>query len=207
MSFTFSFGILIVSYKNVGWGRMVMTSEPSLVRDVLTNRSGLYSVAKANAILEPVVGKYSVFVREGKDHGLARGQIKKPLGASALSEYRPWLVDLSQEYLRRIEDTPSALREEVRRFCMATMTRLCFGKSNGRLVDQAIKKIGPVLGVVPSTLAFVPALHQDLGPLSPVRYLNFRLSRFDALLVGEINEALRDNKRCLATHLGEVCNA
>lgn len=188
----------------IGWGRVIMTSDPDLVHDAFTNKQGNFSVAQANSILEPVVGKFSTFVREGESHKVARDQMRGPLSPATIQRNLNSLFEISQFYADKLEHNPNNLRVILRNYCMSAMLNACFGRYDERTTEHACRLIKPVLGVLPSLLTFVPALHQDRGPFSPVRYIKYRLSRFHALIEGLANEAVASERPCLATHIGNL---
>ena len=62
-----------------GHGTFVFAAAPGLIKEILTGDDDVLQAGKANAMLEPLVGRYSVLLLDGAPHLRQRRLLSPPL--------------------------------------------------------------------------------------------------------------------------------
>src|SRR5688572_5880369 len=83
-------------------GEHVMVSAPDLIKQIFTADPELMNAGKANAILEPLVGKHSVLLLDGAPHLRQRRLLSPPMRGERMHAYARLMADITAAELARM---------------------------------------------------------------------------------------------------------
>src|SRR5215470_8334345 len=79
-----------------GLGAFVLVAAPELIKQVFTGDADVLHAGKANAILEPVVGKSSVLLLDGAPHLRQRRLLSPPLRGDRMFRYAALMTEITE---------------------------------------------------------------------------------------------------------------
>jgi cytochrome P450 family 110 len=149
--------------------------------------------ASAQANMRPFVGEYSLFVLDGERHRRHRRLIGPPLRGERLHAYARLIGELTEAEVRSWpEGREFPIVASMRDLTLRLIVRAVFGIRADESTRRATELIHGLTSGPTALLAFIPALHRDLGPRSPWgRFLRLR-EQLSSLLADEIERARRD---------------
>lgn len=176
----------------VGDRNMVVVSAPDDIQAVFTG-GDLFLGGVANKNFARFAGPATLFALDGDQHQRHRRLLLPPFHGDRMRAYGPLLIEQVREELARwCPGRPFRLLEPLRRITMEGILRGVYGVEDpaGRV------RLGRALHLMTTRatalLAFLPALHVDLGPLSPWgRFVRARAG-VDRLLFEGIARARRE---------------
>src|SRR6185312_15061266 len=87
---------------------------------------------KANAVLEPVVGKHSVLLLDGKEHLRQRRLLLPPLHGERMQAYAALMAEIAAAEVARMPvGAPFALHPHMQRITLEVILRAVFGLDEG----------------------------------------------------------------------------
>ena len=178
-----------------GLGEIVMTAEPPLLREMLTqDEGGRYEApGEVNGILAPILGERSTILLGGAKHRRHRKLIMPAFHGERVRAYSETIVAATQRAFDRVADGQVfVVREAMQEITMDVILTAVFGLSQGARYDRIKSLVTAMLDMLASPLAssliFFPALQQDWGSWSPWGRFLQRRRELDALLFAEIAE-------------------
>jgi cytochrome P450 len=165
----------------------IFFSAPEDVRQIFQAPPDQLLVGEGNDVLEPFMGKGSLFLLDGERHAAQRRLMQPPFSSDRMRAYFQIMIDAVD---REIEGWP--LREPfpllpaMLRIALDIILRAVFGlREQGELARMRLEG-QEILRRAGHPVFLLPALQVDLGPLSPWgRVVRFR-ERFDAFLYAQI---------------------
>jgi cytochrome P450 len=175
----------------VGGRDYVLISRPEDVKSFFQMPSDAFASAQAN--MRPFVGEYSLFVLDGERHRRHRRLIGPALRGERLHSYARLIGELTEAEVRRWpEGKDFPIVAPMRDLTLRLIVRAVFGIREDETTSRAIELIQALTAGPTALLAFIPALHRDLGPRSPWgRFVRVR-EQLSVLLGAEIQRARRD---------------
>lgn len=70
------------------FGDIVVLADPTLIKEVLTGNSEVFSAGEANAVMGPVLGRHSLLMLDGSEHLRQRKLLLPPFHGEAIVRYR-----------------------------------------------------------------------------------------------------------------------
>ncbi len=178
--------------KFVGGRSLVVVSEPEVIQGVFAG-GDLYLAGAANKNFKRFAGPATLLALDGEQHRRHRRLLHPPFLGERMRAYGPLLVEeVRDEVARWRPNRPFRLLEPLRRITFEGLLRGMFGAED----VAARARLGAALHLLTvrttALLVFLPALHVDLGPLSPWgRFLRARAA-VDRLIYEAIAQARRD---------------
>src|SRR5689334_15162072 len=80
-----------------GFGDYVILAAPQFIKQVFTGDPDVLSAGKANEIIEPVVGRHSVLLLDGKEHLRQRRLLLPPLHGERMHAYARLMAELAAQ--------------------------------------------------------------------------------------------------------------
>ncbi|MBV8213270.1 MAG: cytochrome P450 [Verrucomicrobia bacterium] len=184
---------------NRKFGPLVFFSQPEALQVILTNDDAklFESPGTLNVALEMITGTQSVFGLSGDRHRRARQLLMPPFHGERMRSYGELIREIAEQVMREYGTArPFEAREPMQRISLRIILRAVFGLTDGPRYQELERLIGRLLdglsNPLNASLLFIPALRQDLGPLSPWgRFIRNR-QQIDDLIYQEIADRRRN---------------
>jgi len=168
-----------------GFGAFVMIAAPELIKQVFTGDPEQLHAGKANAMLEPVVGRNSVLLLDGKEHLRQRRLLLPPLHGERMQAYAGLMAQIAAAEVERMPiGERFAIHRHMQAITLQVILRAVFGLDEGAQMDELAALLVEFTKPPPSLLVFVPPSFQKYGdfPLSPYRAFLRRREKVDRAL-------------------------
>jgi cytochrome P450 len=168
-----------------GFGEFVMLAAPELIKQVFTGDPELLHAGKANAMLEPVVGRHSVLLLDGKEHLRQRRLLLPPLHGERMLAYAALMAEVAAGAVDRMPlGERFSLHPHMQEITLQVILRAVFGLDVGAGMDELAALLAEFMTPPPALLVFVPPayLHYADFPFSPYRRFLERRARVDQAL-------------------------
>ena len=171
------------------FGKSVLISDPTLIKDLFTTGSDL--VGRATNLGE-VLGPGSTFSLDGEEHRERRKLLVPPFHGKRMHSYE---AIIEEEVMREVAGWPDGVEFEtlpsMMRITLNAILRAVFG-AEGAAFDE-LRDTLPRAVEVGSRLALLPKLfRRDFGPRSPGGAMRRYRRRYDEIIDSLIAEARRD---------------
>jgi cytochrome P450 len=177
--------------KMPGFGSFVLVSAPELIKQAFTGDPEQLHAGKANAMLEPVVGRHSVLLLDGKEHLRQRRLLLPPLHGERMQTYAALMAEIAAHEVERMPvGQRFAIHPHMQRITLQVILRAVFGLDEGAQMDELAGLLEEFTRPPPSFLIFVPPKLLDYGdfPGSPYRTFLRRREKVDRALRQIIRE-------------------
>jgi cytochrome P450 len=152
-----------------GLGTFVLVGVPALIKEIFTGDAEVLQAGKANAILEPMVGRHSVLLLDGAPHLRKRRLLSPPLRGDRMHAYGPLMAEITGAELDRMPlGRPFALHAHMQSITLDVILRAVFGLEAGARMSELRALLVEMLEPPPAIMAFLPPRLLDF-PLSPYR--------------------------------------
>ncbi|WP_221643555.1 MULTISPECIES: cytochrome P450 [unclassified Nostoc] len=195
----------IFTARIVGFGdTVVFVNHPQTIQEILTNdRKKFAAVAEVNKIVEPLVGKHSVFLLEGAEHKQRRQLVMPGFHGERMRAYGQLISNLSEKVFSQVpKNLPFSARNTMQEISLQVILEAVFGMYEGERCQKLKHLLGSFLddfwSPLTSSLFFFSFLQQDLGTWSPWGNFLHRRQQIDELIYAEIAERLQQ------TDLGRI---
>lgn len=168
-----------------GFGAFVMVTAPELIKQVFTGDPEKLHAGKANAMLEPVVGRHSVLLLDGKAHLRQRRLLLPPLHGERMQAYAALMAEIAAAEVARMPlGARFSIHEHMQAITLQVILRAVFGLDEGAQMDELAALLVEFTRPPPSLMIFVPPAYLKYGdfPLSPYRTFLRRRDRVDRAL-------------------------
>ncbi|MSP60239.1 MAG: cytochrome P450 [Myxococcales bacterium] len=161
-----------------GLGTYVVVTAPELIKQVFTADPEALPAGEANAILEPVVGRNSVLLLDGKPHLRQRRLLLPPLHGERMQAYTQLMAEITDAALDEMPlGAPFSLHPHMQAITLKVILRAVFGLDESAERSGLERKLAEFLRPPPTITTFIPIKYLDF-PLSPYRTF---LARRDAV--------------------------
>lgn len=166
----------------IGLGEVVVVNDPALIREVLTDRRGVYRAGEANARLLGGIGPSSILVLDGPEHLRRRRLLLPPFHGEAVRGYAQRVTEIAAEEAARWPvGRPFALLPRMRAITLEVMLRAVIGVRDEQRRDRLRDVLQRVLRVNPLFMTLEvshPGLAESrLGRLLPLMRARRELDR------------------------------
>jgi cytochrome P450 len=168
-----------------GFGSFVMVSAPELIKQVFTGDPEQLHAGKANAMLEPVVGRHSVLLLDGKEHLRQRRLLLPPLHGERMQAYAALMAEIAAAQVERMPlGTRFSIHEHMQTITLQVILRAVFGLDEGAQMDELAALLVEFTRPPPALMIFVPPAYLKYGdfPFSPYRTFLRRRAKVDEAL-------------------------
>ena len=176
----------VFTVRYIGFGTGVYVADPTAIRELMTGDQSDLLAGEANSILEPVLGKHSVLVLDGREHLRQRKLLLPPFQGSRVAAFRATIREVAEREVARWQPGMRlVVRERMRTLTFEVICRAVFGVTDPARVARLRAALLAVIDTS-SILMAVPLIRTDLGRLSPGGRLARRLRAADELIYDEI---------------------
>ncbi len=165
----------------------VVVSDPELVKEVFSAGPDELHAGKANVVLKPFLGEYSLLMLDGAEHLRQRKLLLPPFHGERLATYGETMINSA---LATIAKWPTArsftMHEEFQEITLDIIIRTVFGVNDETRADEMARSMREMLNLAANPFLLIPKFQIDLGPLSPWGRFTRKLKKADALLYSEL---------------------
>jgi hypothetical integral membrane protein (TIGR02206 family) len=149
------------------FGKFVMVSSPTLIKQVFTGNPDVFLAGRANQDFEPLLGARSVFLLDGSEHVRHRRLLMPPFHRDRIRTYAEIMRDEAQLAIARMpKGNTFPMLSFTKDIALGILLRAVFGLEHGFARDRMSAALGRYLEPPSPFLPFLPKV--DL-PLSPYR--------------------------------------
>lgn len=173
--------------KIAGEGTWVMLADPEAIKQVFTGDPKVFHAGEGNAILEPLLGPYSLLVLDEKPHMSQRRLLLPPFHGERMQAYGETMAEIAAAEIERWPaETPYALRPRMQALTLEIILRTVFGVGDGESLGELRDALRAFLDLTTDPKQLLPAIL--VGPERIPRLPWFRraIERVDALIYAEI---------------------
>jgi cytochrome P450 len=183
----------IFTFRSIGFPRSVILSHPQAIQELFTADAKLFESGKANKILQPVLGDYSLILHDGDYHQQQRRLLTPPFHGERMKAYGEIICQITEQVISQWQlDKPFIARSSMQEISLRVILQAVFGLHEGTRYQQLSKLLSATTDVFnspfSSSLLFLPLLQQDFGSLSPWGQFLRRKQQINKLLNAEIQE-------------------
>jgi cytochrome P450 len=160
----------------------VVATAPAEIEAVLTDRER-FAGGEAAALIEPVVGRYSVILASGATHMRQRKRLLAPFHGDHVARWAQQLETLAADELEALPlGRPIAMRPVMQRITFGVICRIVFGMTDPAAIERFRLATATMMDPKTSPLLFFPTLMLRRGRLNPARTFLARRDAVDALI-------------------------
>jgi unspecific monooxygenase len=168
----------------------VFFSHPQAIEKIFTADPKQFGVT---SILRRTVGDNSLILLEGDRHQQQRQLLMPPFHGERMRAYGQLIFQIAEQLTSQwTKGSDITIRPFMQEISLQVILQAVFGLNQGERCQQLKPLLISLLNFTSSplifALAFIPALMQDFGPLSPGRHFIRRKQNIDRLLYAEIHE-------------------
>ena len=162
-----------------GLGTFVLCSAPALVKQIFTGDDDALLAGKANAIVEPIVGRHSVLLQDGPPHLRQRRLLSPPMRGERMHAYGGLIARITADELARMpRGRPFAIHAHLQAITLDVILRAVFGLDEQAARGELRARLVELLQPPPALMTFVPVRYLDF-PGSPYRTFLARREQVD----------------------------
>ncbi len=168
-----------------GLGDFVMLAAPDLIKQVFTADPDELHAGAANEILEPVVGRRSVLLLDGREHLRQRRLLLPPLHGERMQAYAALMAEIASAAVDRMPlGARFPLHPHMQWITLQVILRAVFGLDEGAQMDDLAALLVELMIPPPALLVFMPPRWQRYAdfPGSPYRTFLARRAKVDRAL-------------------------
>jgi cytochrome P450 family 135 len=175
-------------------GQSVQVCDPALVKTVFAAKPDAARAGEANRILDPVLGRNSVLLLDGREHLRQRKLLLPPFHGERMQRYGELIADVTDQELQSWPvGQPFALRPAMQRITLDVILRAVFGLESGtQNLDDLRPMVRDLVDVTRNRAAVMPWFRHELGGRSPWGKFVRQRQRTDALLYDIIRARRND---------------
>jgi len=174
-------------------GDSVQVADPALLRPIFTAKPDEARAGEANSVLEPVLGRSSVLLLDGREHMRQRKLLLPPFHGERMQRYGEIIAATTGEELQRWPvGRAFPLRPAMQRITLDVILRAVFGLHEGDELERLRPLVRELVDITRSRAAMIPWFRRELGGRSPWGRFMATRRRTDALLHDIIRQRIRD---------------
>ena len=188
----------------LGWAKLVLVSDPSLVREIFSADPETLKAGEANDLMGPLLGRHSVFLLDGAEHR----QIRRVLVNAYNLETARRAADFSRRRAVEIvgERCDGRLYDVHRIFgeiALATMLESLFRSSERWMVADYYRHFRFILGNASAVLAYLRFLQKDFGPATPGWWFRVSMRSLHRAIERDLTQACVSHPKGPAQEISE----
>jgi cytochrome P450 len=181
------------------FGVEVVVVQPEVIKQVFTGDPDVYRAGEANAALEPIVGRRSVLLLDGKEHLRHRRLLMPPFHGERMLAYASTMREVTEAAIARLPvGRPFTLHGVMQGITLDIILRTVFGVDEGEALAalrDALPRVLDRMGNPVAALALAPMFQRSLYGLSPWDAFVRDMKRADDLVLAQIDRRRRDASR------------
>jgi cytochrome P450 len=171
-----------------GVGKFAFVCDPALIKQVFTASPDLLRAGEGNAALEPVVGKRSLLLLDGRDHLRHRKLVLPQFHGERLRGYADLMRSIAIE---EIETWPAGeplpMQPRMQAITLEIILQVVFGMSEGERRERMSRLLVHLLEQTSRPIGFIPAVRESAqSRFSPARKMFAAIEAVDEALYAEI---------------------
>ncbi len=165
----------------------VVVSDPDLVKEVFSSAPDELHAGKANVVLKPFLGDYSLLMLDGAEHLRQRKLLLPPFHGERLATYGETMLTSALATIAKWPDARSfTLHNEFQEITLDIIIRTVFGMNDEAHANDMARAMRETLELATNPFLLIPALQVDLGAVSPWGRFLRKLKAADTLLYAEL---------------------
>ena len=177
-----------------GFPEEVLYSNPRDIKEIFTGPVEGLHAGKGNEILEPLVGRHSLFLLDGKRHMEQRKLLLPPFHGERMHSYCEQMRKAADVMIDSLPtDQTVGIHAYTKRFTLDIILKIVLGISEDHHFMRLRKLLGDVLDGASSPLLLAKTLQVDLGPLTAWRRLSRALIEIEKILFQLVEERRASN--------------
>ncbi|MEA2497379.1 MAG: cytochrome family, partial [Thermoleophilaceae bacterium] len=182
----------IFRLRGVGFGDLIIVSDPELVKEVFTSSPSLLHAGDGNRILKPLLGENSVLVLDEDEHMRQRKLMLPSFHGDRMRVYGNLIEQIALDRIERWpHDEAFPLMPEMQAITLKVILRAIFGIEEGAGLADLERAIRRTLDV--NQLYFVvPQLQRNLGPWRAHSKFQRAIAEVDRILFAAIAKRRED---------------
>ncbi|MBT5910950.1 MAG: cytochrome P450 [Opitutae bacterium] len=177
-----------------GFPEEVLYSNPRDIKEIFTGPVEGLHAGKGNEILEPLVGRHSLFLLDGKRHMEQRKLLLPPFHGERMHSYCEQMRKAADVMIDSLPtDQTVGIHAYTKRFTLDIILKIVLGISEDHHFMRLRKLLGDVLDGASSPLLLAKMLQVDLGPLTAWRRLSRALIEIEKILFQLVEERRASN--------------
>lgn len=174
----------VFSLKGVGFGRLVVVSDPALVKDLFTTDPVTAHAGEGNRILKPILGENSVLVLDESEHMRQRKLMLPSFHGDRMRVYGELIEQIARaEIARWPRGEPFQLLPSMQAITLRVVLRAIFGIAEGAQLTELEAAIREAVNV-PEFYLLIPAMQRR--PVPAHARFKRNMAAVDRLLFEEI---------------------
>ncbi|MBD2124588.1 cytochrome P450 [Trichocoleus sp. FACHB-262] len=175
----------------------VFVSHPEALEQIFSAPVGAFNSSEASEIFQPIVGKHSLMVLDGRQHQRQRKLLMPPFHGDRLRVYAQLIGRLTEQMMDRWQPGDEiSLKSSMRDISLEVMLQAVFGITEGENLEILRHKFVEMEEMATSPIfaihLFVRKLQKDLGTWSPWgKFVRLR-KEVDRIVYAEIAERQRN---------------
>lgn len=172
---------------------VVFFSNPQAIQDIFTVPSKQFDFGKATHVFQPLMGKHSIILQQGRSHQRQRQLLMPPFHGDRMRAYGKLICDITEKVTTQW--TPGAsisIQQFMPDITLQIILQVVFGIKPGSRYEKLKELLSSLLEDVTtplySSLFFFPPLQKNLGAWSPWGHFLRRRQQIDELIYAEISQ-------------------
>lgn len=188
----------IYTSRFAGFPPQVVVSNPQAIQEIFTADPKLFESGEGNKILQSLTGDYSLLLHDGDYHQRQRRLLTPPFHGERMRAYGKLICDITEQVMnQQTIGKPFSARSSMQEISLRVIFRVVFGLDEEPRFQQLRQLLCSILDTfnspLSSSLLFIKALQQDLGPWSPWGRFVRRKQQIDKLLCALIRDRRTEN--------------
>lgn len=170
----------------------VIISNPQAIQEIF-NKKDKFDVGRANKLAEPILGKNSLMLMDGKRHQRERKLLMPSFHGECLKRYAQQICQITEQVASQLPTGQTFIaRTTMQKISLEVIIQIVFGLTKGERYQQLQPLLTEWLNLTASPLRssmlFFRFLQQDWGKWSPWGSVKQRQQKIHNLLQAEIEE-------------------
>ncbi len=174
-------------------GDSVQVADPALLRTIFSAKPDDARAGEANAVLEPILGRHSVLLLDGREHLRQRKLLLPPFHGERMQRYGAIIEQVTEAELQRWPvGRAFPLRPAMQRITLDVILGAVVGLQRGDELERLRPLVRELVDITRNRAAMIPWLRHELGGRSPWGRFVATRRRTDALLHEIIRRRMDD---------------
>lgn len=144
---------------------LVAISDPDAIKAIFSDRGDRTHAGEGNAILEPLLGSFSLLLLDGPEHTRQRRLVHPPFHGSRIQGYVETIRKVTNDAIDGWPiERPFALRDSTQSLTLKVILHTVFGLVDGRRMDDIEALVRNVTAPASRSLGVAALLRRDIGP-------------------------------------------
>jgi cytochrome P450 family 135 len=184
----------VFTLRGLGFGKLIVVSDPDLVKQIFTGDSTALHGGEGNWILKPIVGENSVLVLDEAEHMRQRKLMLPSFHGDRMRVYGDLIEEIANAEIDRWpRGEPFALHPSMQTMTLHVILRAIFGIDEGAELAELEQALRRALDV--NQLYFVvPYLQRNIGPWRAHAQFQRAIAAVDRVLFAEIARRRGDDR-------------